>query len=144
MAESLNDADAIPVRVVHKPVVTQPRLDPRAVLEANATSGCVGVMRLDAHVFARRRCGSPVFARCRSRCSTSTPSSTAIFPWGEIDMDFMNLNQSAHGDREFGFIANRMGLDAQDSRRALADPTVVGPDRNLVDGRPAAGTRRRR
>ena len=31
-------------------------------------------------------------------------------PWGEIDMDFMNLNQSAHGDREFGFIGTRMGL----------------------------------
>ena len=41
-------------------------------------------------------------------------------PWGEIDMDFMNLNQSAHGDREFGFIGDQDGAEAQDSRGALA------------------------
>ena len=43
-------------------------------------------------------------------------------PWAEIDMDFMNLNQSAHGDREFGYLETRMGAAPEDGRRALAGP----------------------
>ena len=52
--------------------------------------------------------------------STSTRSSTATFPGPTIDMDFMNLNQSAHGDREFGFICTRLRLQPQGRRRPLA------------------------
>ena len=54
-------------------------------------------------------------------------------------MDFMNLNQSAHGDREFGFIATPDAADAQDSRGALGDPSVV--DGSAAWSRAACGWR---
>ena len=59
-------------------------------------------------------------ARCRSRSCTCTRSSTATLPWATIDMDFMNLNQAAHGDREAGFIAHAAAPRAQGRRRPLA------------------------
>ena len=64
-------------------------------------------------------------------------------PWASIDMDFMNLNQSAHGDREFGFIGTRMRLDAQGGRRALAGRRGPGGAGRLDARGRAPGTTRR-
>jgi L-arabinose isomerase len=47
-------------------------------------------------------------------------------PWGEIDMDFMNLNQAAHGDREFGYIQTRIGLSRKTVAGHVSDPAVIG------------------
>ncbi len=63
-------------------------------------------------------------------------------PWGEIDMDFMNLNQSAHGDREFGYLLTRMGLRRQDRRRALCATRRWSSGSAPGRAPPAAGTRR--
>ena len=46
-------------------------------------------------------------------------------PWAEIDMDFMNLNQAAHGDREFGFVQTRLGLDRLTVAGHVSDPRVT-------------------
>jgi L-arabinose isomerase len=48
-----------------------------------------------------------------------------IYPGDEIDMDFMNLNQSAHGDREFGFMCTRMSIDRHVVTGHWRDPAVV-------------------
>ena len=57
-------------------------------------------------------------------------------PWDSIDMDFMNLNQSAHGDREFGFIVSRMRLARKVVTGHWQDPEVI--DRINVWARAAA------
>ena len=60
-------------------------------------------------------------------------------PWSQIDMDFMNLNQAAHGDREFGYLEARMGRDPQGRHGSRDRPHCGGADRGLGagGGRPA-------
>ena len=56
-------------------------------------------------------------------------------PWADIDMDFMNLNQAAHGDREFGYIQTRLGVARKTVAGHVSDPRVARPDRGLGAGR---------
>ena len=56
-------------------------------------------------------------------------------PWAEIDMDFMNLNQAAHGDREFGYVQTRLGVARKTVAGHVSDPRVVAPGRRLGPGR---------
>ncbi|OLY93272.1 L-arabinose isomerase [Cnuella takakiae] len=110
IAASLNEASAVPVRVVFKPVVTTPEEIYRVCAEANAATACIGVITW-MHTF------SPAKMWIRGLQSLQKPIAhlhtqfNRDIPWGEIDMDFMNLNQSAHGDREFGFIMSRMRIN---------------------------------
>jgi L-arabinose isomerase len=110
IAEALADSSAIPVNVVFKPVVTTPDAIYRVCLDANAADNCVGLITW-MHTF------SPAKMWIRGLGALQKPfvhlhtQFNRDLPWADIDMDFMNLNQSAHGDREFGFIASRMRLD---------------------------------
>ena len=63
-------------------------------------------------------------------------------PWATIDFDFMNLNQAAHGDREFGYIETRLGIAAHDRGRPRLRPHRDVADRRLVSRRVPAGSRR--
>ncbi len=130
---ALGRAPAVPVRVVWQPVLDRRRTRSAGLcLEANATTSCVGRDRSGCTPSRRPRCGSPGSPRCASRCCTCTRSSTSPLPWAEIDMDFMNLNQSAHGDREFGFIETRhAAARARPSSATGATRRVVAPDRRL-------------
>ena len=83
--------------------------------------------RLDAHVLAGEDVDRRARRAARRRSCTCTPRRTCQLPWAEIDMDFMNLNQAAHGDREFGYIQTRLGVP----RKTVAGH-VVRPD----DARP--------
>ena len=74
------------------------------------TPACVGLITW-MHTFSPAKMWIPGLPRCRNPSSTCTRSSTARSPGPTIDMDFMNLNQAAHGDREFGFLAARMRLE---------------------------------
>ena len=73
-----------------------------------------------------------------SRCCTCTPRPTSRLPWADIDFDFMNLNQAAHGDREFGYIQTRLGVAPQDRRRPRVRP-ARGRRRSATWARAAAG-----
>ena len=78
--------------------------------EANNTKNCIGLITW-MHTFSPAKmwiAGIKTFAK--TICSIYILNSIEIF-LGEIDMDFMNLNQSAHGGREFGFICTRMGIE---------------------------------
>jgi L-arabinose isomerase len=107
IARALNDA--LPVTVVFKPVLTTPEAIRELCLEANAAPPCIGLIAW-MHTF------SPAKMWIGGLSSLSKPLAhlhtqyNRDIPWSEIDMDFMNLNQSAHGDREFGFIGARMRL----------------------------------
>lgn len=107
IARALNDSGDIPVQVVFKPVVTSPDEITRLCREANNHAACIGLMAW-MHTFSPAKmwiAGLDLLQK--PLCHLHTQFNAEI-PWGQIDMDFMNLNQSAHGDREFGFILTRM------------------------------------
>lgn len=110
IAQALNDSAAIPVRVIFKPVLTTPDEIYQLVLEANAASNCVGLITW-MHTFSPAKMWiAGLRALLKPFVHLHTQFNRDI-PWAEIDMDFMNLNQSAHGDREFGFMVSRMRLE---------------------------------
>ncbi|GAB3954431.1 L-arabinose isomerase [Spirosoma harenae] len=110
IADSFNEARQIPVRVVFKPVVKTPDEIYAICQEANVAPNCVGIITW-MHTFSPAKMwirGLNVLKKPMLHLHTQF---NRDIPWGEIDMDFMNLNQSAHGDREFGFIMSRMRLN---------------------------------
>ena len=107
---AFNSADKIPVTVVFKPTVTTPEEIYRICQEANAAKNCIGVIAW-MHTFSPAKMwigGLKILQKPLLHLHTQF---NRDIPWGEIDMNFMNLNQSAHGDREFGFIMTRMRLN---------------------------------
>jgi L-arabinose isomerase len=116
IAATLDSAEAIPVRVVYRPVVTSPESIQAVCLEANAADPCVGVIAW-MHTFSPARMWIGGLQSLQKPLLHLHTQANRDLPWAEIDMDFMNLNQAAHGDREFGFMETRI-------RRARK--TVVG------------------
>lgn len=101
---------ALPVRVVFKPVVKTPDEIYRLVQEANVAPRCAGIVAW-MHTFSPAKMWIPGLKALQKPMLHLHTQYNRDIPWGEIDMDFMNLNQSAHGDREFGFLASRMRLN---------------------------------
>jgi L-arabinose isomerase len=102
-------AEALPVRLVPRPVVTNADAIRRACLEARADDHCVGVVAW-MHTFSPAKMWiSGLEALGKPLLHLHTQANQAL-PWSTIDMDFMNLNQAAHGDREFGHIQSRIGV----------------------------------
>ncbi|MGJ3237589.1 MAG: L-arabinose isomerase [Anaerolineae bacterium] len=110
IAGALNDAIAIPTQVVFKPVLTTPEEIYGTALEANNDPKCIGVITW-MHTFSpAKNWISGLRALNKPLAHLHTQYNRDI-PWSEIDMDFMNLNQAAHGDREFGFMVSRMRMN---------------------------------
>jgi L-arabinose isomerase len=110
IAASLGRSEQIPVTVVYKPVVTTAEEIFGVCTEANNAPDCIGVIAW-MHTFSPAKMwigGLKVLKKPLLHFHTQF---NRDIPWATIDMDFMNLNQSAHGDREFGFIMSRMRLN---------------------------------
>ncbi|MDQ3844266.1 MAG: L-arabinose isomerase, partial [Bacteroidota bacterium] len=110
IASFLNDAQQIPVLVVFKPTVKSSEEIYGVCQEANTAKNCIGIIAW-MHTFSPAKMwigGLKVLQKPLLHLHTQF---NRDIPWGEIDMDFMNLNQSAHGDREFGFMMSRMRLN---------------------------------
>lgn len=109
IVKGLNASSHIPVSIVFKPTVKTPDEITNVCQEANAEKNCIGIITW-MHTF------SPAKMWIRGLSILNKPichlhtQFNAEIPWATIDMDFMNLNQSAHGDREFGFIMSRMRI----------------------------------
>jgi L-arabinose isomerase len=103
----LDGSSAIPVRVTAKPVLTSPDAIRRICLEASADPSCIGVIAW-MHTFSPARMWIAGLGSLQKPLLHLHTQHNLDLPWAEIDMDFMNLNQSAHGDREFGYLATRM------------------------------------
>ncbi|QIP11963.1 L-arabinose isomerase [Spirosoma aureum] len=110
IAGFLNDAPAIPVRVVFKPVVKTPDEIYAICQEANVAQNCVGIVTW-MHTFSPAKMWIRGLTILKKPLLHLHTQFNRDIPWGSIDMDFMNLNQSAHGDREFGFMVSRMRLN---------------------------------
>ena len=106
----LNDSSQIPVRVVFKPVLTTPEAIRELCQESNSARNCVGLITW-MHTFSPAKMWIAGLNLLRKPFLHLHTQYNREIPWSEIDMDFMNLNQAAHGDREFGFIASRLRLN---------------------------------
>ncbi|MEM6529619.1 MAG: L-arabinose isomerase [Chloroflexota bacterium] len=110
IAAALNDADIIPVRVVYRPVLTTADEIRQLALQANADDACIGLIAW-MHTFSpSKNWIAGLRALDKPMAHLHTQYNRDI-PWSEIDMDFMNLNQAAHGDREFGFMVSRLRMN---------------------------------
>ncbi len=109
IARALGASSEMPVKIVAKPVMTNTEAIQSLCQEANSSKTCVGLIGW-MHTFSPARmwiAGLQCLARPLLHLHTQFNEE---LPWSTIDMDFMNLNQAAHGDREFGFIGARMRL----------------------------------
>ncbi len=110
VVDGLNASGRLPIRVVFGSVVKTPEEISAALREADATPRCIGVIAW-MHTFSPAKMWIGALSRLRKPlCHLHTQFGRDI-PWKSIDMDFMNLHQSAHGDREFGFIGSRLRLN---------------------------------
>jgi L-arabinose isomerase len=109
VANGLDGSKNISVKVVFKTVVKSPEEVYTIIQKANVNSNCIGIIAW-MHTFSPAKMwigGLKVLQKPLLHLHTQF---NRDIPWKDIDMDFMNLNQSAHGDREFGFIMSRMRL----------------------------------
>jgi L-arabinose isomerase len=110
VVDGLNRSGDLPVRLVFKPVLKTPEEVSAVLREADAAVNCVGLIAW-MHTFSPGKMWIGGLSKLRKPlCHLHTQFNRDI-PWSSIDMDFMNLNQSAHGGREFGFICSRIGLE---------------------------------
>lgn len=101
--------EKLPLPLVFKPVLTTPDAIRATILEANATPECAGLI-LWMHTFSPAKMWIGGLSNLRKPFLHLHTQFNRDLPWAEIDMDFMNLNQAAHGDREAGFLHSRMRL----------------------------------
>lgn len=135
IAEALDRSPHISQKIVFKPVLTTPESIFELCSRANSTESCIGLITW-MHTFSPARMwirGLSVLNKPFLHFHTQL---NRDIPWETIDMDFMNLNQSAHGDREFGFIGTRMRLNRKVVVGHYQDPDAV--DRIAVWVRTAA------
>lgn len=136
IAERLDAASEIPLRIVWKPVLTDAESIRRLCLEATTSDRCAGVI-LWMHTFSPAKMWiAGLSALDRPVLHLHTQYNLSL-PWSSIDMDFMNLNQAAHGDREFAHIEGRLGITRKIVAGHATDPRVVG--RTAAWARAAAG-----
>ena len=121
----LDAAGAIPVAIVHRPVLTTADAIRRACLEANADDRCIGLVAW-MHTFSPAKMWIGGLSQLVKPLLHLHTQFNRSLPWAEIDMDFMNLNQSAHGDREFGYITARLRLPRTVVVGHWSDPAVQG------------------
>jgi L-arabinose isomerase len=136
IAKALNDSTQIPVKVVFKPTVKTPEEIYHTCREANTNANCIGIIAW-MHTFSPAKMwigGLKILQKPLAHLHTQF---NRDIPWSSIDMDFMNLNQSAHGDREFGFIMTRMRLNRKVITGHWQDPEVL--ERLNAWARAAAG-----
>ncbi|TDS14302.1 L-arabinose isomerase [Maribacter caenipelagi] len=107
IVEGFNTSAHIPVKIIYKPTVKTPNEITDVCQDASASKNCIGIITW-MHTFSPAKMwikGLSVLTK--PLCHLHTQFNAEV-PWETIDMDFMNLNQSAHGDREFGHMMTRM------------------------------------
>jgi L-arabinose isomerase len=124
IASFLNENPLIPVRVIGKSLVSTPEEISAAFTEANNQSACIGLI-VWMHTFSPAKMWINGLKILRKPIIHLHTQFNRDIPWDSIDMDFMNLNQSAHGDREFGFIMSRMRIRRKVLTGYWKDPQLI-------------------
>jgi L-arabinose isomerase len=124
IAKLLDDAELLSVPIAWKDVLT----DAGAILDvlraANASSSCVGVIAW-MHTFSPAKMWIAGLDALQKPLLHLHTQLNRELPWSTIDMDYMNLNQAAHGDREFGYMQTRLGVARKTVAGHVSDETVV-------------------
>jgi L-arabinose isomerase len=124
IARCLDEADDVPVRIVAKPVVTTAESIAEVLRDADTDPSCIGVVGW-MHTFSPAKMWIGGLADLRKPLVHLHTQYNRDLPWSEIDMDFMNLHQAAHGDREFAFIQTRLRRGRKTVVGHWQDPAVT-------------------
>ncbi|CAM3301281.1 L-arabinose isomerase [Kibdelosporangium persicum] len=119
----------ISAEIAGKPVLTDTAAIRQVMLEANNDPSCVGVIAW-MHTFSPAKMWITGLDALRKPLLHLHTQLNEALPWQTIDMDFMNLNQAAHGDREFGYIQTRLGVARKTVAGHASDPALV----SRIDG----------
>ena len=120
----LNAAEELSTEIVWQPVLTDAAEIHRRMLAANADPDCIGVIAW-MHTFSPAKMWITGLDALQTPLLHLHTQANVTLPWAEIDMDFMNLNQAAHGDREFGYIQTRLGVARKTVAGHVSDPRTV-------------------
>src|SRR3954470_18046522 len=134
IVNQLNDSGRLPLRIQWQPVLTDSEAIHRMMLDANADSDCLGVIAW-MHTFSPAKMWITGLSALQTPLLHLHTQANVSLPWAEIDMDFMNLNQAAHGDREFGYMQTRLGVHRKTVVGHVSDPEVL---RRVADWQRAA------
>src|SRR5438270_2319179 len=110
VAKALDGAPAVPARIVFKPVMKTASEITALFQQASSAPECIGLITW-CHTFSPSKMWINALKLLRKPLLHLHTQFNRDIPWATIDMDFMNLNQAAHGDREHGFIMSRMRLN---------------------------------
>jgi L-arabinose isomerase len=124
IARALNAASDVPVTVVWKPVLKDSESIRRLALDVNAQNNVIGVIAW-MHTFSPAKMWITGLDLLRKPLLHLHTQANVALPWSEIDFDFMNLNQAAHGDREFGYIQTRLGVARKTVVGHVSNPAVT-------------------
>ncbi len=136
IAEQIGGSGVLPARVVWKPILADSPSIHAQMMAANSDPSCIGVITW-MHTFSPAKMWITGLDALRKPMLHLHTQAGLQLPWSTIDMDFMNLNQAAHGDREFGFVGARLGIARKVVAGHVSNPTVI---RRIGEwGRAAAG-----
>lgn len=124
IARILGAASDVPVKVVWKPVLKDSESIRRAALDANADDNVIGLVAW-MHTFSPAKMWIAGLDALKKPLLHLHTQANVALPWSEIDFDFMNLNQAAHGDREFGYIQTRLGVSRKTVVGHVSNPAVT-------------------
>lgn len=109
IVKGFNVSTHLPIKIVFKPTVKTPDEITNVCVEANQSKNCIGLITW-MHTFSPSKMWIKGLSIINKPICHLHTQFNAEIPWNTINMDFMNLNQSAHGDREFGFMMSRMRM----------------------------------
>ncbi len=109
IVDALNASGRIPVKLVLKPTLKSSDGVRRFMVDASADDNCIGVITW-MHTFSPAKMWIRGLEALKKPLLQLNTQHHFEIPWDTIDMDFMNLNQAAHGDREYGYIVTRLGI----------------------------------
>ena len=125
MVDGMNASGLLPVKIVYKGTANSSAEVSDVMGRAEADSRCIGVITW-MHTFSPAKMWIHGMQKLRKPLLHLHTQYNEQIPWEEIDMDFMNLNQSAHGDREFGHILSRMRKNHKTVVGYWKDPKTLG------------------
>ncbi|MFT8531739.1 L-arabinose isomerase [Bifidobacterium aquikefiri] len=124
IADALNASERIPVKLVLKPTLKDSESIKNFMIEASASKTCIGVVAW-MHTFSPAKMWIRGLEELKKPLLQLNTQHHLEIPWETMDMDFMNLNQAAHGDREFGYIVTRLGIARKIVIGHYTDPDVA-------------------
>jgi len=124
VVDTLNSASDVPIKATWKPVLTTPESIKAICLEASANPQCIGVI-VWMHTFSPAKMWIAGLSALQVPILHLHTQANEALPWETIDMDFMNLNQAAHGDREHGHLQARLHLPRKIVAGHVSDKKVT-------------------